>query len=163
VLAANSLSLLLLLALTAALLWWRGDLGRRVRGALGGGGGHAEPAGVHAGLYDTAAGPAVLVVRGEVRARGGAQGPLRVRVALVDGSRTVATAEALAGAAASPEDVFAVSTAEQVDSLRRALDERAVKGLAPGASAPFLVLFPAPVPDMAGLQVRTTVEGAPGP
>ncbi|GEJ56093.1 hypothetical protein AMYX_08340 [Anaeromyxobacter diazotrophicus] len=162
-LAANSLSLALLLALTAALLAWRGDLGGRVRGAIRSGARAVEPADVRAGLFDTAAGPAVLVVRGEVRARAGSPGPVRVKVALVQGSRTVATAEALAGAAASPEEVFAASTADQVASLRRALDERAVRRLAPGEPAPFLVLFPAPVPDLAGLQVRTAAESVPGP
>jgi len=162
-LAANSLSLGLLLALTAGLLAWRGDLRRSLRVATGRGGGDTvETAGVRAGLYDTSAGPAVLVVRGEVRSRGGARGPVRVRVALVEGSRTVASAEALAGASASPEEVFAISSAQDAAALRRAMDARAARGFPPGAAAPFLVLFPAPVPDLSGLEVRTTVDAAPG-
>jgi predicted Zn finger-like uncharacterized protein len=161
-LAANSLSLGLLLALTAGLLLWRGDVGQRLRVAVvGGGGDPVEPVGVHAGLYDTSGGPAVLVVRGGVLARSDAPGPLRVRVALVDGSRTVLTGEALAGASASPEEVFAASTADDAAALRRALDARAVHALRRGAEAPFLVLFPAPVPDLSGLEVRTAVEAVP--
>lgn len=161
---ANSLSLALLLALTAGLLSWRGGLGRRARAALGVGGAAAvEPVRVRAGLYETAAGPQVLVVRGEVRAHRPVAGPLRVRVALVEGARTVATAEALAGATASPEDVFALATAGDASSLRRALDARAAKALPSGGRAPFLVVFPAPLPEPSGLEVRTVASAASEP
>lgn len=152
--AMNALSLALLVGLAAAVAGWRGELGKRF------GGGHAEAvttARVTGGLFDTADGARVLVVRGEVEARQPVDG-VRVRVALLDGARTVAAAEGLAGAAADPEQVFAAANPAQIATLRGALDARAAGPLAPGTRAPFLVLFPAPLPDLAGLEVRATAE-----
>ena len=152
--AMNALSLALLVGLAAALAGWRGELGRRF------GGGRAEAvttARVTGGLFDTAEGARVLVVRGEVEAHQPMDG-VRVRVALLEGARTVAAAEGLAGAAADPEQVFAATNLAQIATLRSALDARAAGPLAPGTRAPFLVVFPAPLPDLAGLEVRATAE-----
>lgn len=156
--AMDALSLALLVGLAAAVAGWRGELGRRS------GGGSAESvttARVTGGLFDTADGPPVLVVRGEVEARQPVD-RVRVLVALLEGGRTIATAEGLAGAAADPEQVFAASSVEQVATLRRALDARAAGPLEAGARAPFLVVFPGPVPDLAGVEVRATAEPVRG-
>jgi len=154
--AMNALPLALLVGLTAVVAVWRGELGRRF------GGGSAEAvttAHVTGGLFDTANGAPVLVVRGEVEARGPVDG-VRVRVALLEGGRTVAAAEGLAGAAADPEQVFAAVSPALVAVLRGALDARAAGPLEAGGRAPFVVVFPAPVPDLAGLVVRATAEPA---
>jgi len=160
---ANSLSLALLLAAAAGLfLAWRGGLGARVAGALE----HAAPAplteaaGVTAGLYDTAAGSPVLVVRGQVAARAAVAGPVRVRVEVVAAGRTVAAAEGLAGATATAEEVFGAGEDGPAASLRRALDRRAAMSLAPGARTPFLVLFPPPAPETRGAWLRVSTEPA---
>jgi len=162
---ANSLSLALLLAAAAGLfLAWRGGLGARVAGALA----YAAPAplteaaGVTAGLYDTAAGSPVLVVRGQVAARAAVAGPVRVRVEVVAAGRTVAAAEGLAGATATPEEVFGAGEDGPAASLRRALDRRAAMSLAPGARTPFLVLFPPPAPETRGARLRISTEPASG-
>jgi len=162
---ANSLSLALLLAAAAALfLAWRGELGARVAGALA----HAAPAplieasGVTGGLYDTAAGSPVLVVRGHVAARAAVTGSVRVRVEVVAAGRVVAAAEGLAGATATPEEVFGAGADEAAASLRRALDGRAATSLEPGVRAPFLVLFPPPAPDARGARLRVSAEPASG-
>jgi len=152
--AMNSLSFALLVGLAAAVAGWRGELGRRF------GGGRAEAvttARVTGGLFDTAEGAQVLVVRGEVEARQRVDG-VRVRVALLEGARTVAAAEGLAGAGADPEQVFAATNPARIATLRGALDARAAGPLAPGGRAPFVVVFPEPLPDLAGLEVRATAE-----
>lgn len=161
--AGNALSLALLLALAAGLLAWRVEAGRRGRGLSGGAAGAVVPGAVRAGLYDADGGAAVLVVRGEVRAERGIQGPVRVHVTLVDGGRTVAAADALAGASASAEEVHAAATVEQAAALRRALDAGAVAALPAGGAAPFLIVFPPPLPDLTGVEVRTAAEAAPRP
>ena len=162
----NTFSLVFLVAVAAALFFgWRGGLVARVRGALGRGAAAPllTPAGVTGGWYDTAAGAPVLVVRGKVDARATVSGPVRVRVELVDGARVVASATGLAGAAATAEEVFALETAAEAAALRQALDARAVTAIAAGASAPFLVVFPAPAPDPRGLRLRVGAEPSPLP
>ena len=152
--AMNALSLVLLVGLAAAVAVSKGELGRR----FGGGGAEAvTTARVTGGLFDTIDGSPVLVVRGEVEARRPVDG-VRVRVALLDGGRIVATAEGLAGAAADPEQVFGAGTRARIAGLRGALDALAAGPLEAGARAPFVVLFPAPVPDLTGLEVRATAE-----
>jgi hypothetical protein len=161
---ANSLSLALLIAVAVALfLTWRGGLVAKLRGALAPGtpAPLVEASAVTGGLYDTAAGSAVLVVRGQIGARGTVTGPVRVRVELVDGARVVAAATGLAGAAATAEQVYGAGTPEEAAALRRALDARAASAVAAGASVPFLVVFPPPAPDPQGLRVRVDAEPAP--
>ncbi|OFX25063.1 MAG: hypothetical protein A2V77_05635 [Anaeromyxobacter sp. RBG_16_69_14] len=159
----SSLSLALLIAVAIALfLAWRGGLPARLLGSLS----RApvplvEALAVRGGLYDTATGPAVLVVRGQVGARAAVSGPVRVRAELVDRGRVVATAAGLAGATATAEQVFGVGAPEEVAALRRELDARAVTSLAAGAAVPFLVVFPPPVPDPSGLELRVAAEPTP--
>jgi predicted Zn finger-like uncharacterized protein len=161
---ANSLSLALLIAVAVVLfLTWRGGLVAKLRGALALGtpAPLVEASAVTGGLYDTAAGSAVLVVRGQIGARGTVTGPVRVRVELVDGARVVAAATGFAGAAATAEQVYGAGTPEEAAALRRALDARAARAVAAGASVPFLVVFPPPTPDPQGLRVRVDAEPAP--
>jgi predicted Zn finger-like uncharacterized protein len=165
---SSSLSLALLIVVAAALfVAWRSGLGVRLEGVLA----HASPgtppplveaAGVTGGLYDTSAGAPVLVVRGHVVARTRVAGPVRVRVDVVAAGRTVATAEGLAGASATPEEVFGAGADEPAAALRHALDGRATPRLEAGASAPFLVLFPPPAPEPRFAELRVSAEPVSG-
>jgi len=159
----SSLSLALLIAVAIALfLAWRGGLPARLLGSLSRAPAPlVETLAVRGGLYDTATGSAVLVVRGQVGARAPVSGPVRVRAELVDGGRVVATASGLAGATATSEQVFGVGAPEEVAALRRELDARAVTSLAAGATVPFLVVFPPPAPDPSGLELRVAAEPTP--
>jgi hypothetical protein len=159
----SSLSLALLIAVAIGLfLAWRGGLPARLAGSLSRAPAPlVETRAVRGGLYDTATGPAVLVVRGQVGARAAVSGPVRVRAELVDRGRVVATAAGLAGATATAEQVFGVGAPEEVAALRRELDARAVTSLAAGAAVPFLVVFPPPVPDPSGLELRVVAESTP--
>jgi predicted Zn finger-like uncharacterized protein len=141
--AWGAASLALLVAMAAAMYAGsRGALGPRGAGAA------AAPAlvarGVSWGLYDTESGPPVVVVRGEVAAERGSDGPIRVAVELRRDGAALAATSALAGASAGPEDVWRAGSPEGAASLRRALDGKAARRLAPGARAPFLVTVAAP-------------------
>jgi predicted Zn finger-like uncharacterized protein len=151
-LVRGALSLALLGGVAVALLVaWRG---------AGAPGAAVVVSGARGGPYENAAGDAVVVVRGRVEARRAVDAPVRVDVELVDGSRVVARAEALAGAEPTAEDVHAVRDADGAAALRRDLDGRAARSLAPGAAAPFAVVFAPAPPDLRGLEVRATA--APG-
>ncbi|HET9452599.1 MAG TPA: hypothetical protein VFO83_17035 [Aggregicoccus sp.] len=92
------------------------------------------------GLYDTRDGGPVFYVRGEVVNRTQRPTRVRVRAALYDGEQRVKGVEGLAGAAASPEQLHALGSAEEVLALRRRLDAQA-RVLAPGERAPFVLVF----------------------
>jgi len=158
----NSFSLALLITVAVALFFtWRGGLLGRLRGAMARGTPSVEASAVTGGLYDTAAGSPVLVVRGRIGAKSAVTGPVRVRVELVDGARVVAAAVGLAGSAATAEQVHGAGTPEEAAALRRALDALAAARLTAGESVPFLVVFPSPAPDPRGLTLRVEAEPAP--
>jgi hypothetical protein len=109
------------------------------------------------GLYETADGHALFFVRGEVENRGTA--PIRVKatVALFDGEQRVKSAEGLAGTVPSPEELFLLKSASAAEALRGRLDG-AVKEVAPGARAPFVVFFYDYPSDLAGFRLEVTLE-----
>jgi hypothetical protein len=159
----SSLSLALLIAVAVALfLVWNGGVAARLQGMLGRGEPTplVEPVGVHGGWYDTAAGVPLLAVKGQVRAHAPVGEAVRVRVELLQAGSVVASAEGLAGATATPEQVFGAGTAADSAALRRALDA-ASRPLAAGETAPFLVLFPPPLPDARGLELRVRADPSP--
>ena len=121
--------------------------------------GPVEVTELRGGLYETAGGGTVLVVRGRVVARRAMNGPVSVRVELVRDERPVAKASTLAGAEATPEQVFGAETPEKVAALTRNLDEHAATGLAKGGTVPFLVLFAPPIPELRGAALRAVAEG----
>ena len=158
----NSLSLLLLLVLAAAIfVYWKGGGTAALRSAVG------LPAAappftardLSTGLYDTARGKPVLFVRGRVTARAAA-GPLRIRVELLDGTREVARAEGLAGAVATPEELWGSDPA-RARELRAAVAARAAPRIGAGESLPFLVVFWDYPADLRGLDVKVVAEPAP--
>jgi predicted Zn finger-like uncharacterized protein len=156
----------LVFAAAAFLAAWRGGAGERVASSIRRE--HApltiEPRRVTGGFYPVSGGARALVVRGEVAARSEVAGPVRVQVELRRGGRTLASAEAMAGAAATPEEVWAVAGSGEAGALRRALDARAANGLAPGGAAPFLVVFvPAPAEPGAAGEIELHVHAEPVP
>jgi hypothetical protein len=164
----SSASLVLLVGLAVALfVGWRtvrgSSLEARLHGALA-----AEPAGdvtpsaVTGGLYETAVGQEVLVVRGLVTVRAPVTGPVRVRVELVEGERVVAAATGAAGGVASPEQVHALRAPEDAAVLRAALDRSAPARLARGEAVPFMVVFPPPIPALSGVELRVRTDAAAG-
>ncbi|HEU4382803.1 MAG TPA: zinc-ribbon domain-containing protein [Anaeromyxobacteraceae bacterium] len=139
----NAVSLAALLAVAAGLLsWWLGGSGRERAS-----GGPVTPAGVSSGVYEAAGGSPVLFVRGEVRSRGTAPlGRVLVRAEVLVGGEVRASAEGLAGAIPTAEEVAQIETPQDAAQLRARVAARAPPRLEPGGSLPFLVIFDA-VPD----------------
>jgi hypothetical protein len=111
-------------------------------------------------LYDTKAGRPLFIVRGEAENRTGAATRIRVRAALFDGSQRVRSAEALAGALPTPEELFAVGDSEAAKALSQRLDAAATP-VAPGAKVPFLVMFQEYPADLGSFRLEVTLEPVP--
>jgi predicted Zn finger-like uncharacterized protein len=142
---AASLALLVAFAASLVALWRAGGpdrlasaLGRREAVRM------VEARAVRGGLYEARDGAQALVVRGEVVARSPVDGPVRVRVELRSEGTAVASAEALAGAMATAEEVWEAASPAEALALRRSLDARAAPRLGGGAAVPFLVVFMPP-------------------
>jgi len=162
----SSLSLVLLIGVAIAiLLAWRGGgasgLAARLRASAAAPALDARVTG--GGPYETEAGTAVLVVRGGVAARAATAGPVRVRVEIADGGRVLARGAALAGPGPTPEQVYGAGAPEDLAALRAALDAAAPRQLAQGEEVSFTVLFPAPLPELRGADVRVAAEAGASP
>jgi predicted Zn finger-like uncharacterized protein len=113
------------------------------------------------GLYETKSGRSVFFVRGVVQNR--TEAPLRakVRAEILDGAELVRAAEGMAGAAPTPEDVYAIATAADQEKLSAKLNQEA-KPVPPGAEVPFFLLFNfgdvQQSPDLASYRLRVTVS-----
>jgi predicted Zn finger-like uncharacterized protein len=114
------------------------------------------------GLYETRAGRPIFFVRGEVSNRGHRTARVKVHTDILDGVQVLQSAEALAGATPTPEDLFGLSNPQDAVALGSRVDEGAV-AVGPGKRAPFLVTFFDYPPDLAGLRLRVTVQEASGP
>jgi hypothetical protein len=112
------------------------------------------------GLYETRSGRSVLYVRGMVQNRGEPTSWVRVRAELWDGGRRVKTGETLAGASATPEELWQAGTALELEALRQKLLASATT-VADGRSAEFLVVFDEPPADLAGLRLRVLASVEP--
>lgn len=118
------------------------------------------PVDVSNGLYETRADRAVFFVRGDVLNLGSSAQRLTVRAELLDGERLVTASEAIAGAAPSPEDLYQVGSATDLEQLSKKLSQSAPPVPA-GGRAPFLVAFFEYPPDLKGFRVKlvVTAEG----
>ncbi|WP_241757987.1 hypothetical protein [Myxococcus landrumensis] len=114
------------------------------------------------GLYETQSGRPVFFIRGDVENRTTAATQVRVRGALFDGAQRVRSAEGLAGTLATPEELHAVGNAEAAQALRQRLDATAVS-VAPGARAPFLLVFHEYPADLGAFRLEVTVEPVVAP
>ncbi|HEX8820140.1 MAG TPA: zinc-ribbon domain-containing protein [Archangium sp.] len=109
------------------------------------------------GLYETHDGRTLFFVRGEVENRG--TDPVRVKalVSLYDGAQRVKSAEGLVGTVPSSEELFTLKNAAAADALRTRLDA-AAQEVAPGARAPFVVLFYDYPSDLGSFRLEVTFE-----
>jgi hypothetical protein len=116
--------------------------------------------GVVSGIYDTAGGKPVYYVRGRVENRSDkVRGPVRVTAELVADGAAEAKADTIAGSEPTPEDVWSVRSAADVEKLAGKLQGMRVdRKLAPGASLPFFALIPDPPADLVKHRLHVSVE-----
>ena len=111
-------------------------------------------------LYETQSGRPLFFVRGEAENRTGSATRIRVRAALYDGNQRVRSAEALAGAVPTPEELHAVGDSAAATALSQRLDAAATL-VAPGAKVPFLVMFQEYPADLGSFRLEVTLEPVP--
>jgi hypothetical protein len=112
------------------------------------------------GLYETRSGRPILYVSGRVQNHGEPTSRIRVRAELWDSSRRMKTGETLAGALATPEELWQAGTAAEVEALRQKLLASA-RPVPDGRSAEFLVVFDEPPADLSGLRLRVLASIEP--
>jgi hypothetical protein len=161
----NVLSLAALLVVTAGiLLWWRGEgIGGLLRWPGSSPRGDVEVGQVASGVYEGSRGHSVIFVRGVVRAtRSAVEGPVAVRVELVRAGTSLGTADGVAGAVPSAEQLAAVASDADLDRLRDELRTGAPRRLEPGQELPFLVVLARPDGDLGAIRFRVEPVLAPG-
>ncbi len=127
---------------------------RRLLQALRPGSG-VTPVDVSPGTYETRSGRSLLYVRGRVLNRGAPSARVRVRAEVWDGAQAVKTGETLAGAIATPEELWRAGSPADVEALRARL-LGAAKPVADGQGADFLVLLDEAPRDLSGLRLKVT-------
>ncbi|GAC1342798.1 MAG: hypothetical protein NVSMB23_15860 [Myxococcales bacterium] len=113
------------------------------------------------GLYETASGRPVFFVRGQVENHGKvARGPVRVVAELVaENGAPAARAETFPGTLPSPESVYGLRDAAEIEQLARSLASgQPRRPLAAGGTLPFFALVPEPPPDLRRHALRVRVE-----
>lgn len=115
------------------------------------------PVEVTPGTYQTRSGRSLLYVRGRVLNRGAPAGRIRVRAEVWDGTQAVKTGETLAGAIATPEELWRAATTADIEALRARLLAAATQ-VADGQQADFLVLLDEAPPDLSGLRLRVNAS-----
>lgn len=129
---------------------------RRLLQALRPGSG-VSPVEIVPGTYETQSGRSLLYVRGRVLNRGAPAGRVRVRAEVWDGAQAVKAGETLAGAIATPEQLWRAATPADVEALRASL-LAAAKPVSDGQGADFLVLLDDAPRDLAGLRLQITAS-----
>jgi hypothetical protein len=115
------------------------------------------PVEVTPGMYETRSGRSLLYVRGRVLARGAPPARVRVRAEVWDGAQAVKSGETLAGAIATPEELWRAATPADVERLRARLLSAATP-VPDGQQADFLVLLDEAPRDLSGLRLRVTAS-----
>ncbi len=113
------------------------------------------------GLYDTRSGRPVFFVRGDVKNRSGKAIRAKVRAEILDGNTSIRHADVWIGAAPTPEDLYSIAVADDVEHLVAKL-EKAATEVMPGEKRGFLVPFYEYPPDLKGFRVRVSVIQAQG-
>ncbi len=129
---------------------------RRLLQALRPGSG-VSPVEIVPGTYETQSGRSLLYVRGRVLNRGAPAGRVRVRAEVWDGAQAVKAGETLAGAIATPEQLWRAATPADVEALRASL-LAAARPVSDGQGADFLVLLDDAPRDLAGLRLQITAS-----
>lgn len=114
------------------------------------------------GLYETKMGRPVFFVRGVVANRSQGATRVKVRAEILDGASLVRSAEVVAGAPPSPEELFRLNEATELKALMERSSTKAPV-VESGAEVPFLVTFAEYPPDLKDFRVRVTAspEGQP--
>jgi hypothetical protein len=112
------------------------------------------------GLYETRSGRPVLYLRGRVQNHGEPTARVRVRAELWDSGRRMKTGETVAGASATPEELWQAGTAAEVEALRKKLLASATP-VSDGRSVEFLIVFDEPPAELAGLRLRVLASIEP--
>ncbi|HZJ56176.1 MAG TPA: hypothetical protein VFD38_18690, partial [Myxococcaceae bacterium] len=115
------------------------------------------PLEVTPGTYETRTGRSLLYVRGRVQNRGAPPARVRVRAEVWDGAQAVKTGETLAGAIATPEELWRAVNPADVEALRARLAGAATP-VADGQQADFLVLLDEAPRDLSGLRLKVTAS-----
>ena len=116
-----------------------------------------SPVEVTPGTYETRSGRWLLYVRGRVLNRGAPPGRVRVRAEVWDGAQAVKTGETLAGAIATPEELWRAATPADVEALRSRLLAAATP-VRDGQEADFLVVLDEAPWDLSGLRLKVTAS-----
>ena len=116
-----------------------------------------SPVEVTPGTYETRSGRSLLYVRGRVQNRGAPKAHVRVRAEVWDGAQAVKAGETLAGAIATPEELWRAATPADVEALRTRLLGAATP-VADGQEADFLVLLDEAPRDLSGLRLKVTAS-----
>lgn len=114
------------------------------------------------GLYDTKMGRPVFFVRGVVTNRSANTTRVRVKAEILDGPTLVRSAEVMAGAPPSPEELYRLDEVAQLKLLMERTSTKA-PSVEAGSAVPFLVTFAEYPPDLKAFRVRVTAtpEGTP--
>jgi hypothetical protein len=115
------------------------------------------PVEVTPGTYETRTGRSLLYVRGRVQNRGAPPARVRVRAEVWDGAQAVKTGETLAGAIATPEELWRAVNPADVEALRARLVGAATP-VADGQQADFLVLLDEAPRDLSGLRLKVSAS-----
>jgi predicted Zn finger-like uncharacterized protein len=109
------------------------------------------------GIYDTKAGKPVFYIRGEAQNTAAGASKVRVRAEILDSGQLVRAAEVLAGAAATPEELYDIGSSEDADALTARLEAKAAV-VSPGGRAPFLVTFYDYPPNLSAFRLKVTAR-----
>lgn len=114
------------------------------------------------GLYETRMGRPVFFVRGVVTNRSPGAARVRVKAEILDGATLVRSAEVVAGAPPTPEELYQLAEVADLKALMDRTSSKA-KPIEAGGSVPFLVTFSEYPPDLKAFRVRVTAsaEGQP--
>ena len=173
--AVNAVALVALLAVALA-IWvvWRTDgpldasalRPSNVLAALGRGGAATGPWSaqeIRSGIYDRERGAPLLFVRGRIVSRAVAAVPgVKVAVQVVRAGQVVARGEVLAGAVATPEELWGAGDDAALAAVAAAARARAPAEVRPGDSVPFLVAIGDAPLDLEGASLRVDVAPAGG-
>jgi hypothetical protein len=110
------------------------------------------------GLYDTRAGKPVFYLRGAVENRGSEARRVKVRAEILDGTQTIRSVDAFAGANYTPEDLYRIEAAADAESLNLQAASGKAK-VEPGGKVPFFLVFYDYPPDLWAYRLKVTATG----
>lgn len=113
------------------------------------------PRDVSNGLYETREGKPLFYVRGDVENRGQKPARIAVRADILDGPSSIRYVEGFVGATPTPEQLYALTTASDVEALRKTLEGQVLR-VEPGTRGGFVLIFYDYPPDLSGYRLKVT-------